>query len=399
MADGPPSGSPTRSRQPGPSPRPGDVRNATRGTRRRASCGIRITHRRASDRMSGAPPLPGSRDRRPPSPTTSVEFTFPKRSTSAPPRIPRSTRPAAIMPMTSSVVVADVAPKMFGGSPIVNSNSRAASSRISPFSYKATARGAWSDFATRYERRGSRVPTNTVSPSWISRAARSTIRSRGASVELTRASRLLAGKLGRALLDVRREPFLGVVAREELLLELALDGERLAERNLEPRLDRALDAPDRLRGLVRRQELLRVFEHLRVEILRLEHVVHQAHRESILEREGVAGRHHLDGARLPDQPSHALRAARSGQNAERHLGKPEFARVLLRDPNVGRHRDFEAAADAVAVQCRDHELGRLLEAIQRLVRVEAEVVLEDRIHGLEHVDVRAGAEELLARAA
>ena len=43
-----------------------------------------------------------------------------------------------------------------------------------------------------------------------------------------------------------------------------------------------------------------------------------------------------------------------------------------------------------------HQLGRLLQAVQRLVGMQAEVVLEVRVRVLEHVDVGAGAEELLA---
>jgi hypothetical protein len=87
-----------------------------------------------------------------------------------------------------------------------------------------------------------------------------------------------------------------------------------------------------------------------------------------------------------------------GRHAERDFGQAGLAGALARDADVGRHRDLEAAADAVAVDRGDDQLRRLLEARQRLVGVQAEVVLEVRIDGLEHVDVRAGAEELLARA-
>ena len=89
-----------------------------------------------------------------------------------------------------------------------------------------------------------------------------------------------------------------------------------------------------------------------------------------------AGDHQLHRARLADEAREPLRAARAGQHAERDLGQADLAGVLLRDAQVGRHRDFEAAADGVAVERGDHELRRLLEAVQRLVRVQAEVVLE-----------------------
>jgi hypothetical protein len=49
----------------------------------------------------------------------------------------------------------------------------------------------------------------------------------------------------------------------------------------------------------------------------------------------------------------------------------------------------------VTVERRDHQLGRLLEPHERLVGVQAEVVLELGIGLLEHPDVGAGAEELV----
>ena len=88
-----------------------------------------------------------------------------------------------------------------------------------------------------------------------------------------------------------------------------------------------------------------------------------------------------------------------GKDAEGDLGKADFAGALQRDADVGRHRDLQTAADGVAVQRGDDELRRLLEAVERLVRVEAEVVLELRRDLGEHLDVRAGGEELVARAA
>ena len=68
-------------------------------------------------------------------------------------------------------------------------------------------------------------------------------------------------------------------------------------------------------------------------------------------------------------------------------GRPILPASLRRDAQVGGHRHLEPAADGVAVERRDHELRRLLEPVQRLVRVQAEVVLELRIGVLEHADV------------
>ena len=88
-----------------------------------------------------------------------------------------------------------------------------------------------------------------------------------------------------------------------------------------------------------------------------------------------------------------------GQHAEGDLGQADLAGVLARDADVGGHRDLQPAADRVAVQGRDHELGRVLEAQQRLVGVQAEEVLEAGRDGVEHADVRAGREEAVALAA
>ena len=99
---------------------------------------------------------------------------------------------------------------------------------------------------------------------------------------------------------------------------------------------------------------------------------------------------------LSDDARQALGAAGAGQHAEGDLGQADLDRPLARDAQVARERDLEAAAHGVAVERGDDELRRLLEAQQRLVGVEAEVVLERLVRLFEHVDVGAGAEELLA---
>ncbi len=91
---------------------------------------------------------------------------------------------------------------------------------------------------------------------------------------------------------------------------------------------------------------------------------------------------------LPDEPREPLRAAGAGQHAERDLGQADLAGVLrARCADVGGQRDLEPAADGVAVQRGDHELRRLFEPVQRLVGVQAEVVLEVGVGVLEHPDV------------
>ena len=116
------------------------------------------------------------------------------------------------------------------------------------------------------------------------------------------------------------------------------------------------------------------------------------------EREGVAGDHQLDGLALAHHARQALRAAGAGKHAEVHFRQADLARVLARNADVGRHGDFQPTADAVTVDGRDHQLGRVLQAQQHLVGVQAEVVLEGRIDAGQHLDVRARGEELVARA-
>src|SRR5467141_2651361 len=78
---------------------------------------------------------------------------------------------------------------------------------------------------------------------------------------------LLAAEVRLALLDVSRQPFLRIVALEQLLLQLALHRQRALERDLDAGLDRSLDAADGLGGLVRRAELLGVLLDLVEELV------------------------------------------------------------------------------------------------------------------------------------
>src|SRR5690242_3057249 len=91
------------------------------------------------------------------------------------------------------------------------------------------------------------------------------------------------------LLDVRLQAFLGVIAREEELLQFALDAQRFAESNLRAGDDGALDAPHGSRSLVRRAELPSVSHHVIPECLALIDVVNQAEFQRFLEAERPAG--------------------------------------------------------------------------------------------------------------
>jgi hypothetical protein len=56
-------------------------------------------------------------------------------------------------------------------------------------------------------------------------------------------------------------------------------------------------------------------------------------------------------------------------DAERDLGQAELACAALGNAQIGGQRHLEPAADRVAVDGCDHQLGRLLEPAQRLVGV------------------------------
>src|SRR5207249_3923329 len=84
---------------------------------------------------------------------------------------------------------------------------------------------------------------------------------------------LLAAEGRLALLVVGCDALLGVVAHEQLLLQLALEGETRRERQLGARLHGALDGADGPGGLGGRAEGTSVLEHLGVESFRRDELV------------------------------------------------------------------------------------------------------------------------------
>src|SRR4051812_43996191 len=198
-----------------------------------------------------------------------------------------------------------------------------------------------------------------------------------------------------ALRDVGVEALAGVGALEELLLELAFDGEAALEGDLGAGLHGALDPADRLGRLVRRAELLGVLVDLAQEVVRLVDVVDDADAHRLLEVDQAAGDHEVDRQALAHAAGQALGAAGAREHAQGHLGEADLARALLGNQDVRRHGDLEAAAHRVPFERRDDQLGGLLQPVQGLVGVQAEVVLEVRVGRLQHVDVGAGAEELV----
>src|SRR5229473_2079585 len=114
-------------------------------------------------------------------------------------------------------------------------------------------------------------------------------------------------------------------------------------------------------------------------------------------RQQVGGGHDLvDDPRIPRVQR---RERRAGQQPERDLGQADLVCPLGRDAEVAAERDLETAAEAVAVDRRDDDLGGALEFAHGLVRAQDEGVLHIEVALREDRDVGAGGEELLGGAA
>src|SRR5918993_1724563 len=135
---------------------------------------------------------------------------------------------------------------------------------------------------------------------------------------------LTATEVRLPFLEIREQPFSRIVALEETLLQLALEGEAFGKAGLEARLHGTLDVADGFRGLVRRRELPRVFldrlrETAAVQLRVAPHVIDQAEVPRVLERRQRAHRQQLDRLRLSDEAGKALCSASPGQHTERHF--------------------------------------------------------------------------------
>src|SRR6266566_2471312 len=218
---------------------------------------------------------------------------------------------------------------------------------------------------------------------------------RGAPVP-TRA--LFGFKLCRPLLDVSGQTLFCVVTLKEQLLVLALEGQRRFQRNLPAGLHCPLDASNRLGRFVRRAELACIFHDVFHEAIALVNVIDDPELERLLEGIRVAGNHQLDRLALPHQARKPLSATGSRQYAEIDLGQANLARIFARNSNVGGHGDLQPTADGMPVERRNHQLGRVLQAKQHLIGVQAEVILEGRIDAGQHLDIRAGGKKLISSA-
>src|SRR6266536_432208 len=183
---------------------------------------------------------------------------------------PRSTSPCWSRDMISRVPVDQSAPGIFGVSLMVRSVSGAGWSRTMPFSKRPTAPGACVRLAKAKATRGSRMPTKTRSPSWISRPAAMTI----SSLSVNSAMRGLVQDEG-----LRRGRGVGMAA-DGLLVDL--DAQARARRHVDVAVPR-LYGPGEERGLV----LSRRKFHRRASAPGRRHV--KSGREPRTEIEGVGG--------------------------------------------------------------------------------------------------------------
>src|SRR6516225_8125911 len=68
-------------------------------------------------------------------------------------------------------------------------------------------------------------------------------------------------------------------------------------------------------------------------------------------------------------------------------------RLISGRPILPESRRAMRRSEAMAVDRGDHQFGSMLQAQQRLVGVEAEVVFERGVHRSQHLDIGAGGEE------
>ena len=99
------------------------------------------------------------------------------------------------------------------------------------------------------------------------------------------------------------------------------------------------------------------------------HLVEKAGRVRLLDVEVLPFDDELHRLGLPDRAREPLRASGPREDAERHLRQADLERAGPGDAEVARERDLEPAADRVAVDRGEDELGRVLEPEERLIGV------------------------------
>ena len=104
--------------------------------------------------------------------------------------------------------------------------------------------------------------------------------------------------------------------------------------------------------------------------------IDQAGLEGLLRRNRLAAQHHLEREDDRDEARQALRAERTGQHADQHLGQAEL-RLRRADAVVASERELEPAAECGAVQCGDDRPVEAFDACERRVvglRLEVGIV-------------------------
>ncbi len=211
---------------------------------------------------------------------------------------------------------------------------------------------------------------------------------------------MLAGfEGGFAFFEVGGDAFFGVGGGEELLLEFAFEAEGFVERQLGAGDHGALDAADGGGGFIRSGEFFGVVEDLRPEILGFVNVMDEADLKGFFEFESAAGGHEFEGTGATDDAGKALGASGARKNAEIYFREADLAGAFAGNANVTGESDFETAAYSVAVERGDDQFGSLLEAAERFVGMEAEIVFEVGGGGRKHGNIRTSAEEFVAFAA
>lgn len=133
------------------------------------------------------------------------------------------------------------------------------------------------------------------------------------------------------------------------------------------------------------RELARLCDHV---ASGLDQLVEDAEAVGFAAVDVFAAQHHVDGALDADQPRQALRAARTGNQAELKLRQPD-ATARAADPRVARHRQLQSASERETVDGRDGGLFSVLD--QRQDRHERAAGSERRAaaDGLQPRDVGA----------
>ncbi len=109
----------------------------------------------------------------------------------------------------------------------------------------------------------------------------------------------------------------------------------------------------------------------------------------------AAGEHHRHRFERIDQARQPHGAAKPGMQAEQHLGKPDRG-IVDRDPVVAGERDFEAAAEAIAMDHGDRRHAQTIEPVDHLVGQREPPLDRGRVrHRPEFADIGARDEPAL----